>query len=81
MAVSFVMILFAYLSVDFGSLQWSRKKRLASKDVLVERKKVFFSKDALRNQLISKSAFCLLIVLLLGGWAAYIWGAVTGHND
>lgn len=81
MAVSCVMILLTYLTVDFRSLQWSRKKRLASKDVLVERKKVFFSKDASRNQLISKSAFCLLIVLLLGGWAAYIWGAVTGHND
>ncbi|KAI1453771.1 major facilitator superfamily transporter [Annulohypoxylon moriforme] len=81
MAVSCVMILLAYISVDFRSLQWSRKQRLSRKDLLVERKKVFFGENALRNRLISKSSFCLLIVLLLGGWASYIWGAVTGHND
>ena len=25
--------------------------------------------------------FGLLMLLLVGGWASYIWGAVTGHNN
>ncbi|KAI1099073.1 major facilitator superfamily transporter [Jackrogersella minutella] len=79
MVVSCVMILLTCTSVDFRTLQWGRKQRLARKDLLLERKRLFFEENAPRNRLVSKSAFCLLMVLLLGGWASYIWGAATGH--
>ncbi|KAI0886972.1 major facilitator superfamily transporter [Annulohypoxylon maeteangense] len=81
MAVCCVMILLTFTSVDFGSLQWTRKQRISRKDILIRQKEMFFNENAARNRLISKSSFGALMVLLLGGWICYIWGAATGHND
>lgn len=79
--VSCILIFLAWRSPDFGQLQWSRKQRLSRANVLVERKERFQVENAARNAMISKLCFGALMVLLLAGWSAYVWGAVTGHND
>ncbi|KAK8135095.1 hypothetical protein PG984_007107 [Apiospora sp. TS-2023a] len=75
---SIMLAVLAYFSVDMGSLQWSRKLRNARTERLLEMKRVFYGANAPRNRLISRACFGMLICLLLGGWSAYIWGAVTG---
>lgn len=79
--VSCIIIFLAWRSPDLGHLQWTRKQRLARSNVLVERKQRFQGEFASRNALISKGCFGALIVLLLCGWSAYVWGAVTGNNS
>ncbi|KAK9778236.1 putative Major facilitator superfamily transporter [Seiridium cardinale] len=79
--VSCVMIFLAWRSPDLRHLQWSRKQRMARSDFLADRKTRFLGENAPKNMLISKICFGLLMVLLLCGWASYIWGAVTGHNS
>ncbi|KAK8085996.1 hypothetical protein PG994_000970 [Apiospora phragmitis] len=76
--VSIMLALFAYFSVDLGALQWNRKQRNGRTERLLEMKRVFYEAKGARNRLISRTCFGLLICLLLGGWSAYIWGAVTG---
>ncbi|KAI1852197.1 hypothetical protein JX265_013050 [Neoarthrinium moseri] len=71
----------AWRSPDLRQLQWSRKKRLAKTAFLVERKERFHGVQAPLNRQISRTCFGLLMLLLVGGWASYIWGAVTGHNN
>ncbi|KAH6651552.1 major facilitator superfamily transporter [Truncatella angustata] len=78
--VSCVMMVLAWRSPDLRHLQWSRKQRMGRAVLLADRKDRFMGEKAPRNALISKVCFGLLMMLLLGGWAAYIWGAVTGHN-
>ncbi|KAI0153407.1 major facilitator superfamily transporter [Pestalotiopsis sp. NC0098] len=79
--VSCVLIFMAWRSPDLGHLQWSRKQRMARAVMLTERKERFLGEKAARNAMISRVCFLSLMVLLLGGWASYIWGAVTGHNS
>ncbi|KAK7949321.1 uncharacterized protein PG986_010207 [Apiospora aurea] len=76
--VSLVLAGLAYFSVDLGALQWNRKQRRGRAERLLEMKRAFYEAKGARNRLISRSCFGLLICLLLGGWSAYIWGAVTG---
>ncbi|ETS80088.1 hypothetical protein PFICI_07617 [Pestalotiopsis fici W106-1] len=79
--VSCVIIFLAWRSPDLRHLQWTRKQRMDQAVMLANRKERFLGEKATRNALISKVCFCLLMVLLLGGWASYIWGAITGHNS
>ena len=76
--VSITLGLLAYFSVNLSALQWSRKQRQARAEKLLEMKRAFYEIKAPQNRLISRTCFGLLICLLLGGWSAYIWGAVTG---
>ncbi|KAK8093437.1 hypothetical protein PG997_000122 [Apiospora hydei] len=79
--VSLVLAGLAYFSVDLGALQWNRKQRRARTERLLEMKRAFYEAKGARNRFISRTCFGVLICLLLGGWAAYIWGAVTGAKN
>jgi hypothetical protein len=45
-----------------------------------ERKAHFHGSAGERGRAISKACFLVLLVYVLGSWAAWIWGAVTGNN-
>lgn len=79
--VSCIIVFLAWRSPDLRHLQWSRKQRMDRAVMLANRKERFLGEKAHRNAMISKVCFGLLMVLLLGGWASYIWGAITGHNS
>lgn len=78
--VSAVMLVCTFIFVDMKSLQWTRKQRLAHSELLRERIRLFYAENYPRNRLISQCCFAFLIALLLGSWAAYIWGSMTGTN-
>jgi hypothetical protein len=79
--VSGCLALLSWKFIDLGNLQWTRKQRLARGDLWNERKRMFHEENGGRNRLVSIGCFGALILLTLGGWTAFIWGAVTGHND
>ncbi|KAH8651452.1 major facilitator superfamily transporter [Xylariales sp. PMI_506] len=76
----FLLIGFAWYSVDLGRLQWTRKQRMARSVTLKERAERFYGEKFARNKMISTFCFAFTIVLLLGAWACFIWGAATGNN-
>lgn len=76
----FVLMIFAWYTVDLGCLQWTRKQRIARSDILKERVEVFYGVNYARNKMISTCCFAFTILLLFGSWACYIWGAATGNN-
>ncbi|KAF2790146.1 major facilitator superfamily transporter [Melanomma pulvis-pyrius CBS 109.77] len=79
--VSVLLILLSWRSIDLGYLQWTRKQRFGKGDIWNERKERYHEDNGARNRCISKVCFAGLIVLILGSWCAYIWGAITGHNS
>jgi flagellar biosynthesis protein FlhB len=80
-AVVVAMVVLSYLSVDMQILQWTRKQRTARGDLINERKQRALTGDLhVRNRKINKGFFGAVVVLILGAWSAYIWGAVTGNN-
>ena len=79
--VSLVLAAIAWLSIDLGHLQWTRKQRLARVERLQAQRERFYGENRRKNQNISLSAFGCLILLVLGGWCAYFWGVATGNNE
>lgn len=78
-AVCLSMVVATFFSVDWRSLQWTRKQRIARGAILLERIERFHNQDFARNRRISIVCFSALVVLALGGWAAFFWGAATGN--
>lgn len=71
-----------FLTDNLALLQWTRKKRMTSGAEIIERiRERSLVTDWRRTRTISMVSFGALIVLVLGSWVAYIWGAVTGHNS
>lgn len=63
-------------------LQWTRKKRLnAGSEIIAANKERSLVTNAQRTRYISIGCFATLLLLTVGGWVAYIWGAVTGNNS
>ena len=63
-------------------LQWTRKRRMTVGAEHIEKLREWhFVTYYNRSRVTSLCCFCALIMLVLGGWAAYIWGAVTGNNS
>jgi hypothetical protein len=79
-AVSLVLILLSWRSIDLRQLQWGRKKRITRGDLINERKARFWGEKGETNKKISMLCFSLLCLLTLGGWVAYFWGVATGNN-
>jgi len=72
----------SFLTDNLALLQWTRQKRLTSGAEIIERlRERSLVTDHRRTRNISIISFGALIVLTLGSWTAYIWGAVTGHNS
>ncbi|KAL4926770.1 putative MFS transporter [Aspergillus undulatus] len=71
----------SWVNESLAPLQWTRKKRLTigAEHIARIREKHLVTLHA-RNKVISSCCFGALMLLVVGGWVAYIWGAVTGHN-
>ncbi|EPS26850.1 hypothetical protein PDE_01790 [Penicillium oxalicum 114-2] len=71
-----------FMTDQLGLLQWSRKKRLISgAEIIQALKEQSLVIDAKRTQRISIGCFTTFVLLVVGGWVAYIWGAITGNNS
>jgi hypothetical protein len=79
-AVSLTMLLGCFWATELRILQFTRKQRIRFGDLLNERKAKFQGPAGETSRVISKACFWALLVYVLGSWAAWIWGAVTGNN-
>lgn len=78
--VSLSLIVISYLSIDLRALQWTRKQRMARGDLLNERRERAQGEQRRWNRVVSGGLFAGYAALVLGSWAAYMWGAATGNN-
>ncbi|PVI04584.1 MFS general substrate transporter [Periconia macrospinosa] len=78
-AVSFLLAFGCWIFIDLRQLQWSRKLRIARRDILVPRKEAF-NKASGATKKISIGCFGALLILTCGSWCAYFWGVATGNN-
>lgn len=74
---------FEKLYVDIGRLQWTRKQRLSKGEWINWRKEAVGGPEAEGTKMrrVSMVCFGILVLLVLGSWAAYFWGVATGNND
>ncbi|KAL3476285.1 major facilitator superfamily domain-containing protein [Aspergillus californicus] len=82
LAIGLAILLGSFVVAELGLLQWTRKKRLTAGLEILEalREKNLVTREK-RTRGIALAGGGFIVVLTLGGWAAYIWGAVTGHNS
>ncbi|KAF5641474.1 major facilitator superfamily transporter [Fusarium tjaetaba] len=78
--ISLAMLLGTFWAPDLRILQFSRKQRILRGDLINERKAKSQGPTGHKARMISKVCFVALFVYVLGSWAAWIWGAATGHN-
>ncbi|KXJ87283.1 MFS transporter [Microdochium bolleyi] len=83
LCVAIVLILSAtFVSQNLGHLQWTRKQRRANGDRWNERKKAFEEgAEGEKNRTVSLVCGGMLLLLMGGGWAAFLWGAVNGKTE
>lgn len=81
LVVGAALLMGSMVNMNLAPLQWTRKKRLTSgTDIIRDIKDQNLVSHAQRTRYISIGCFVALLLLVLGGWVAYIWGAITGHN-
>lgn len=80
-AVSIVLIVASWGSIDLSHLQWSRKLRIDRGHILSERKRKFQEENGVKNRFISMICFGSLVMLVLGSWCGYFWGVATNNNS
>lgn len=80
-AVSLLLTVISWKTVDLRHLNWTRKKRIARGALLNERKDLFYGADNAKNMRTSLICFGALIALILGSWCGYFWGIATGNNE
>ncbi|KAF3390620.1 Major facilitator superfamily domain-containing protein 1 [Penicillium rolfsii] len=82
LVVGSAILLGSFMTDNLGLLQWTRHKRLTSGTGIIQGLKVrSLVANAKRTRRLSIGCFTALLLLIIGGWVAYIWGAVTGHNS
>lgn len=82
LVVGGAILIGTYTSDYLAPLQWSRKNRLSfGAEIIAANKERSLVTHAQRTRYISVGCFGALLLLTVGGWVAYIWGAVTGHNS
>lgn len=82
LVVGSAILIGSFLTNNLGQLQWTRHKRLTSgADIIQGLKERSLVAHAQRTRRVSVGCFGALLLLIIGGWVAYIWGAVTGHNS
>lgn len=69
------------VSENLALLQWTRKQRLSRVGDLVKIREKHLVAYYHRSRRVSAACFSALMLLTVGSWVAYIWGAVTGHNS
>ncbi|KAM0280204.1 hypothetical protein ACHAQH_004161 [Verticillium albo-atrum] len=78
--ISLAMLIGSFWATDLRILQFTRKQRIRHGDLINERKAECLGPAGGRSRAFSKACFVALLVYVLGSWAAWIWGAVTGNN-
>lgn len=82
LVVGSALLIGSTVSKYLAPLQWTRKKRLTSgAEIIQANKERALVTHAQRTRAISIGCFGALLFVTVGGWVAYIWGAVTGHNS
>ncbi|CAG7954808.1 unnamed protein product [Penicillium salamii] len=80
--VGLAILVGTFFTDNLALLQWTRKKRLTSGAEIIERiREQSLVTNWRRTRTTSMVAFGALILLTLGSWVAYIWGAVTRNNS
>ncbi|OJJ56975.1 hypothetical protein ASPSYDRAFT_205931 [Aspergillus sydowii CBS 593.65] len=76
-------ILIGSLTTDsLAPLQWTRKQRLTiGPEHISKIREWHLATSYARSKVISICCFAALMLLTVGGWVAYIWGAVMGNNS
>ncbi|KAJ5797964.1 uncharacterized protein N7503_007260 [Penicillium pulvis] len=82
LVVGSALLIGSNVSKYLAPLQWTRKKRLTSgAEIIQANKERALVTHAQRTRAISIGCFGALLLVTVGGWVAYIWGAITGHNS
>lgn len=82
LVVGSAILVGSFMTDNLGLLQWTRQKRLSSgAETIQGLKERSLVAHAQRTRRLSIGCFAALLLLIIGGWVAYIWGAVTGHNS
>ncbi|ODM19358.1 hypothetical protein SI65_05976 [Aspergillus cristatus] len=80
-AVGLAILVGAIFSENLAPLQWTRKQRIARGEDIVMLREKHLVTHRNRSRWIAVTCFSALMLLTIGSWVAYIWGAVTGHNS
>ncbi|KAF4445771.1 hypothetical protein F53441_10520 [Fusarium austroafricanum] len=78
--VSLAMLIGCFWVSDLQILQFTRKQRIRFGGLINDRKEKSQGPTGKTARAISKACFVALFLYVLGSWAAWIWGAATGHN-
>lgn len=79
--VGLAILIGAWVSENLAPLQWTCKQRLSRGEDLVKIREKHLVAHYQRSRRISAACFSALMLLTVGSWVAYIWGAATGHNS
>ncbi|CAG7937114.1 unnamed protein product [Penicillium nalgiovense] len=80
--VGAAILIGSFMTDNLAPLQWTRHKRLTSGAAVIERiRERNLVTQRGRTRKVSIICFGALLLLTVGSWVAYIWGAVTGHNS
>jgi hypothetical protein len=81
LAIGLGILVGSFFAAELDLLQWTRWKRLSQGPEIIqglkERNLVL---NPRRTKRIAIAGFVCILALTVGGWVAYVWGAVTGHN-
>lgn len=80
-AVGLAILIGAIFSKNLAPLQWTRKQRIARGEDIVNLREKHLVTHRNRSRWIAVACFSALMLVTVGSWTAYIWGAVTGHNS
>ncbi|KAJ6009379.1 hypothetical protein N7522_004395 [Penicillium canescens] len=82
LVVGSAILIGSFMTDNLAPLQWTRQKRLSSGAAIIDRiRERSLVTERRRTRNISIVSFGALGLLVLGAWAAYIWGAITGNNS
>ena len=80
--VGLAILIGAITSNNLAPLQWTRKQRLTiGPEIIAAIRENHLVTHYRRSKRISIACFTFLLLLTMGSWVAYIWGAVTGNNS
>ncbi|KAH8428600.1 putative MFS transporter [Aspergillus melleus] len=80
--VGLAILIGAITSNNLAPLQWTRKQRLTiGPEMIAAIRENHLVTHYTRSKRISVACFTFLLLLTMGSWVAYIWGAVTGNNS
>ncbi|KAJ5310051.1 DNA replication regulator Sld3 [Penicillium atrosanguineum] len=80
--VGAALLIGTYVTPYLAPLQWTRlQRKTIGAEVIEANKERSLVTDANQTRRISMVCFGALSLLTVGGWVAYIWGAITGHNS